>query len=142
VKKRGTTLINVALALALVGCSLWLVNRAQERSRSFDALARAGKVQLQLDAEYARLEAERDTVAADDKVSKVATKRLKMSRPVQTVYIDAPPTELAGQNAPVPARTPAPARAADSMAPQGVAQANTNANTTANNSTQKPGVQR
>jgi cell division protein FtsL len=138
VKKRGTTLINAALALALVGCSLWLVNRAQERSRSFDALARAGKVQLQLDAEYARLEAERDTVAADDKVSKVATKRLKMSRPVQTVYIDAPPTELAGQNAPGSPRgsSDTPARAADSMAPQGVAQANITA------TTQKPGVQR
>jgi cell division protein FtsL len=110
--KRGAAVINVVLALALVVSALWLVNRAQERSRTFDALARAQKLQLQLDAEYARLEAERDSAAASGVVTAVATKRLKMTRPVQTVHTSAPAGEGAADTVALQGAAPAPARPA------------------------------
>ena len=81
-----------ALVLALMVSCLVLVRTAYESRQVYTALDRAKREHLQLDAEHARLAAERQTQATHQKVGRVAAERLKMTAPVATLYVDAPGT--------------------------------------------------
>ena len=77
------------LALLLSSCLL-LVRTSHEARQLFSAVDRAEREQKQLEAEYRRLDAERQTQATHQKVERVARQRLHMQPPPLTVYVDAP----------------------------------------------------
>lgn len=88
------TRLNIVLVLALLGSSLYLVSTAYEARRLYSALDRARNEQAQLDAEFKRLEAERQAQATNLRVEKVARERLAMrlATPAVTQYVvDTPP---------------------------------------------------
>jgi cell division protein FtsL len=105
------TKLNLLLAAALVGSSLLLVRTAYESRLVFTALDRAKREQGQLEAEHARLSAERQTQATHQKVGRVASERLKMTAPAATLYVDAP-TPTANSLPPLTPTLPAPTRTA------------------------------
>jgi cell division protein FtsL len=86
------TKLNVLLLAALLASCFVLIRTAHESRQVFTALDRAHKEKLQLDAEFRRLDAERQTQATHQKIGKVAAQRLKMMNATreQTVYVDNP----------------------------------------------------
>jgi cell division protein FtsL len=82
--------LNVLLLLVLMGSCLLLVRTSHEARQLFSAVDRAEREQKQLDAEYRRLDAERQTQATHQKVERVARQRLHMQPPPLTVYVDTP----------------------------------------------------
>ena len=101
--------LNVLLLLALLASCLLLVRTAYESRQVYTALDRAKREHLLLDAEHARLAAERQTQATHQKVGRVASERLKMTAPVATLYVDAP---AATGGVPLNSSSPATATAA------------------------------
>ena len=87
------------LLLLLLGSSLALVRIAYESRRVFAALDRARQEQRQLDAEFKRLDAERQAQATHGRVEKVAREKLRMSTatPGVTTYVDDPVAAGAGR---------------------------------------------
>ncbi len=84
------TKVNVLLLVALLASCLLLVKTSHEARQLFTAVDRAEREQKLLDAEYRRLDTERQTQATNQKVERVARVRLHMSAPPLTVYIDNP----------------------------------------------------
>ncbi len=82
--------INAVLALLLILSCLALVKSAYESRRVFAALDRARVEQRQLEAEYKRLDAERQAQATPRLVEKVAREKLRMSTvtPGVTTYVE------------------------------------------------------
>ena len=70
--------INLLLLAALIFSSLWLVRTSYEARRLFAEVDRAKGVQQRLDAEYRRLDAERQTQATHLRVERVAREKLGM----------------------------------------------------------------
>ncbi len=81
--------LNILLLAALLGSCLLLVNTAYESRRLFSALDRARQEQKLLDAEYKRLDAERQAQATHLRVEKVAREKLSMrtATPGITAYV-------------------------------------------------------
>ncbi len=84
--------LNLLLLVAVLGSSLLLVNTAYESRRVFAALDLARKDALKLDAEYQRLDAERQAQATNLRVEKVAREKLRMrtATPAVTAYVPDP----------------------------------------------------
>jgi cell division protein FtsL len=83
------TRVNLLLLAALLASCLYLVKTAYESRRLFHALDRARAEQGQLDTEFKRLEAERQTQATHLRVEKVAREKLRMrtATPAVTQYV-------------------------------------------------------
>ena len=81
--------LNLLLLAAVLGSSLLLVNSAYEARRVFAALDQAQKENRQLDAEFKRLDAERQAQATNLRVEKVAREKLRMrtATPAVTAYV-------------------------------------------------------
>ena len=93
-----TNKLSVILALLLILSCLALVKSAYESRRVFAALDRARVEQRQLEAEYKRLDAERQAQATPRLVEKVAREKLRMSTvtPGVTTYVDDVPAAPSG----------------------------------------------
>ena len=85
-------LLNLALALALLGSGLVLVSTAYETRRLFSALERAQVEARQLEIEHQRLEAERLAQATPLRVERVAREKLQMrtANPAVTHWLHDP----------------------------------------------------
>ncbi|MCW5632995.1 MAG: cell division protein FtsL [Rubrivivax sp.] len=70
--------VNLLLLALLLASSLALVRTSYEARRLFAELDRAKATQLRLDAEYRRLDAERQTQATHLRVERVAREKLGM----------------------------------------------------------------
>jgi cell division protein FtsL len=83
------TKLDVILLALLVASSLLAVNNAYESRRVFSELDRARQVQAQLDAEFKRLDAERQAQGTHLRVEKAAREKLKMrtASPAVTAYV-------------------------------------------------------
>ena len=83
------TRVDGVLLVALLGSSLVLVRNAYESRRVFSELDRARQVQAQLDAEFRRLDAERQAQGTHLLVEKAAREKLKMrtATPAVTAYV-------------------------------------------------------
>ena len=83
------TKLNVLLLVALLASSLLAVNNAYQSRRVFSELDRARQVQAQLDAEFKRLDAERQAQGTHLLVEKAAREKLKMhtASPAVTAYV-------------------------------------------------------
>ncbi len=81
--------VNLVLLVALLCSCLLLVKTAYESRRVFAALDRARQDARQLDAEFKRLDAERQAQATHLRVEKVARERLQMrnATPAVTAYV-------------------------------------------------------
>ena len=81
--------LNLLLLAAVLGSSLLLVKSAYEARRVFAALDQAQKENRQLDAEFKRLDAERQAQATNLRVEKVAREKLRMrtATPAVTAYV-------------------------------------------------------
>ena len=81
--------LNLLLLAAVLGSSLLRVNSAYEARRVFAALDQAQKENRQLDAEFKRLDAERQAQATNLRVEKVAREKLRMrtATPAVTAYV-------------------------------------------------------
>jgi cell division protein FtsL len=81
---------NAVLALLLLLSCLALVRVAYESRRVFAELDKARNEQRLLDAEYKRLDAERQAQATNLRVEKVARERLRMTTatPAVTAYVE------------------------------------------------------
>ena len=84
--------LNWILLVLLLGSSLALVRIAYESRRVFAALDRARQEQRQLDAEFKRLDSERQAQATHGRVERVARDKLRMSTatPGVTAYVEDP----------------------------------------------------
>jgi cell division protein FtsL len=93
-----TSKLNAILALLLIASCLALVKSAYEARRVFAALDQARGEQRQLEAEFKRLDAERQAQATPRLVEKVAREKLRMSSatPGITAYVDDVPAVAAG----------------------------------------------
>ena len=82
--------ITVILLIALLASCLALVRSAYESRRVFAELDKAQREQRQLDAEYKRLDAERQAQATPRLVEKVAREKLRMrtATPAITAYVE------------------------------------------------------
>jgi len=82
--------LNLLLLVALLGSAMLLVRTSYESRRLFAALDRAKNEQQQLDADYKRLDAERQTQATHLRVEKVAREKLQMrsATPAVTQYVN------------------------------------------------------
>ncbi len=83
------TKLDVILLALLLASSLLAVNNAYESRRVFSELDRARQVQAQLDAEFKRLDAERQAQGTHLLVEKAAREKLKMrtASPAVTTYV-------------------------------------------------------
>jgi cell division protein FtsL len=83
------TRLNMALTLALIVSSLYLVRTAYESRRLFAELDRAKNEAARLDTEHKRLEAERQAAATNLRVERTAREKLAMrsATPAVTVYV-------------------------------------------------------
>ena len=91
--------VNLVLLLALLASSLWLVRTSYEARRLFAEVDRARNVQQRLDAEYRRLDAERQTQATHLRVERMARDKLGMrtATPAVTEHVNDPgPVAAAG----------------------------------------------
>lgn len=81
--------LNLLLLALLLGSSLVLVNTAYEARRLFAALDQARVEQGRLDAEYKRLDAERQAQGTNLRVERTARERLLMrtATPAVTAYV-------------------------------------------------------
>ena len=86
------TKLDVILLAMLLASSLLAVNNAYESRRVFSELDRARQVQVQLDAEFKRLDAERQAQATHLRVERVAREKLRMrtATPAVTAYVPDP----------------------------------------------------
>jgi cell division protein FtsL len=102
------TRVNLLLLAVLLASCLYLVKTSYESRRLFHALDRARQQQGQLEAEFKRLDAERQAQATHLRVEKVAREKLRMrtATPAVTHYLSA--------DAAQPGNTAASARAAAS----------------------------
>jgi len=89
--------LNLLLLAALIASAMLLVRTSYEERRLFAALDRSRNDQQQLDADFKRLEAERQAQATHLRVEKVARERLHMrtATPAVTHYV----TDLAASGA-------------------------------------------
>jgi cell division protein FtsL len=85
--------LNLLLLLALLASSLVLVNTSYESRRVFAQLDKARGEQQRLDAEYKRLDAERQGQATHLRVDRVARDKLGMrtATPGLTQFVVDPP---------------------------------------------------
>jgi cell division protein FtsL len=82
------TRLNLLLIALLLGSCLVLVHNAYESRRLYAALDRARAEQRLLDAEFRRLDAERQAQATPLRVERMARERLLMStQPMATRYV-------------------------------------------------------
>ena len=83
------TKLNLLLLAALLASSLAAVNNAYESRRVFSELDRARQQQAQLDAEFKRLDAERQAQGTHLLVERAAREKLKMrtASPAVTTYV-------------------------------------------------------
>lgn len=83
------TKLDVLLLALLLASSLLAVNNAYESRRVFSELDRERQVQAQLDAEFKRLDAERQAQGTHLRVEKAAREKLKMrtASPAVTAYV-------------------------------------------------------
>ncbi len=83
------TRFNLLLLAALLASCLVLVQTAYEARRLFAAIDRAKNQEHQLDTEFKRLDAERQSQATHLRVEKVARERLQMraAGPAVTQYV-------------------------------------------------------
>jgi cell division protein FtsL len=83
------TKINLVLLLALLGSAMLLVRTSYEGRRLYAALDKARNEQTALDADYKRLDAERQGQATHLRVEKVAREKLlmKSATPAVTQYV-------------------------------------------------------
>jgi cell division protein FtsL len=91
------TRLHLALVAALLVSSLFLVQTSYESRRLFAELDRTRNELTRLDAEYKRLEAERQAQATHLRVEKVAREKLGMrtvTPAVTHVVVDAPAAAL------------------------------------------------
>lgn len=97
--------INLLLLAALLLSSLWLVRTSYEARRLFADLDRAKGVQQRLDAEYRRLDAERQTQATHLRVERVARDKLGMrtATPAVTEHVNDPAAAASAPAAATPA---------------------------------------
>ncbi|MBK1689622.1 cell division protein FtsL [Rubrivivax gelatinosus] len=86
-----TKLLNAVLLVLLLGSAFALVRNAYESRRLFAALDRAKNEQYQLEADYKRLDAERQAQATNLRVERVAREKLAMrpATPAVTQYVGA-----------------------------------------------------
>jgi len=91
-----TRKLDLLLVVLLLASALGLVRTAYESRRAFAELDRARVEQRQLDAEYKRLDAERQAQATHARVQRVAREQLKMGSitPAVTVYVDDAPAAV------------------------------------------------
>jgi cell division protein FtsL len=91
-----TRKLDLLLVALLLASALGLVRTAYESRRAFAELDRARVEQRQLDAEYKRLDAERQAQATHARVQRVAREQLKMGSitPAVTVYVDDAPAAV------------------------------------------------
>ena len=82
--------VHVFLLIALLASCLALVRSAYESRRVFAALDQARQEQRRLDADYKRLDAERQAQGTHLRVERVAREKLRMSTatPAVTAYVD------------------------------------------------------
>jgi len=82
-------LLNAVLLVLLLGSAFFLVRNAYESRRLFAALDRAKNEQVQLEADYKRLDAERQAQATNLRVERVAREKLAMrpATPAVTEYV-------------------------------------------------------
>ena len=93
------TRFNVALLLALVFSSVWLIRVAHESRRLFNELDRARTEDRLLDSEFERLKSEKQSQATPLRVEKAARDKLAMrtATPAVTMYL----TDVQQASAPV-----------------------------------------
>lgn len=84
---KRTPWIQAALALALFGSALLLVHTSYESRRLFAAIERAQAQERQLDAEFQRLEAERQAQATHLRVERLAREKLHMRQATPAVTL-------------------------------------------------------
>jgi cell division protein FtsL len=91
------TRVNVLLLVALLLSSLWLVRTSYEARRLYAEVDRAKGLQQRLDAEYRRLDAERQTQATHLRVERVAREKLGMrtATPAVTELVNDPASNAA-----------------------------------------------
>ncbi len=84
------TKLNLLLLLALLASALALVRTSFEGRRVYAALDRARGEEAQLQAEYKRLDAERQSQATHLRVERVAREKLAMrnATPAVTQYVE------------------------------------------------------
>jgi cell division protein FtsL len=84
------TKLNVLLLTVLLASSLLAVNNAYESRRVFSELDRARQQQAQLDAEFKRMDAERQAQGTHLLVERAAREKLKMrtASPAVTAYVE------------------------------------------------------
>jgi cell division protein FtsL len=84
--------LNALLLVALLASALVLVRVSYESRRLFSDLDKARAEQRQLDAEFKRLDAERQAQATPRLVEKVAREKLRMATatPGITTYVEDP----------------------------------------------------
>jgi cell division protein FtsL len=94
--------LNIALLAVLIGSALVLVKTSYEARRLFTAVERAQGEGRRLDAEYKRIDAERQAQATSMRVERVARDRLKMqtATPGVTHYVVAPAQRVASGASP------------------------------------------
>ncbi len=83
------TKLNIALTVALMASSLYLVNTSHDARLRFTEIDRAKTEQAKLDSDYKRLEAERQQQATSLNVERKARERLQMrtANPAVTQYV-------------------------------------------------------
>jgi len=83
------TKINLLLLVVLLGSAMLLVRTSYEGRRLYAALDKARNEQTALDADYKRLDAERQSQATHLRVEKVAREKLQMksATPAVTQYV-------------------------------------------------------
>lgn len=84
--------LNLLLLVALLGSCLLLVKTGYDGRRLFAAVDRARNEHAQLEVDYRRLDAERQTQATHLRVEQVAREKLKMriATPAVTQYVTDP----------------------------------------------------
>jgi cell division protein FtsL len=93
--------LNALLLVALLASALLLVKTAYEGRRLFAALDKARADEQQLDVDYKRLDAERQTQATPLRVERVARDKLGMrtATPAVTQYVADPVASAAASGA-------------------------------------------
>jgi cell division protein FtsL len=83
------TRVNLVLLILLLGSSLYLVKTSYESRRLFAAIDRAKGEERQLEIEFKRLDAERQSQGTNARVEKVARDKLQMrtATPGVTHYV-------------------------------------------------------
>jgi cell division protein FtsL len=104
------TKLNAVLGVALVASSLYLVKTSHDSRVLFAAVDRARTEEGRLEADFKRLEAERQQQATTERVERTASTRLQMRRahPAVTQYVQDPAGPGATATAAASPRVPSP----------------------------------